>query len=119
MKAISPNMGNINFCSAGQRTGGVISDAGGQTVDVTAGTGYLKAIDNDTAEDIMVRCFAKTILVGWDSLIDCDTKEEFEYSVANAESLLRDDKDFYSEARKFSENIDNYINSTGDKLTEK
>ncbi len=39
-----------DFCSAGQRTGGVISDASGQTVNVTVGTGYLKATDVHTAE---------------------------------------------------------------------
>ena len=39
-----------DFCSAGRRTGGVITDAGGATVNVTAGTGYLKANDIDTDE---------------------------------------------------------------------
>ena len=38
------------FGSAGRATGGVISDNGGGTVAVTAGTGFIKATDSDTAE---------------------------------------------------------------------
>ena len=36
--------------SAGRATGGAISDAGGETVNVAAGTGFIKAADDDTAE---------------------------------------------------------------------
>lgn len=38
------------FSSAGRFTGGAISDAGSETVNVTAGTGWIKATDDDTAE---------------------------------------------------------------------
>jgi len=38
------------FSSAGRHTGGAISDAGSETVNVTAGTGWIKATDDDTAE---------------------------------------------------------------------
>lgn len=41
---------NNLFGSAGRATGGVISDAGGETINVTAGTGFIKNIDDDTAE---------------------------------------------------------------------
>lgn len=76
-------------------------------------------MDNKTAEDIMVRCFASTILVGWNELVDIDTGEIFEYSVENAISLINDDKDFYEEAVRFSENIENYITESGEVLKEK
>jgi len=36
--------------SAGRATGGSITDAGGETVNVAAGTGFIKATDNDTTE---------------------------------------------------------------------
>ncbi|NGX36857.1 MAG: hypothetical protein K1000chlam2_00002 [Chlamydiae bacterium] len=39
--------------SAGQESGGVISDAGGETFDVAAGTGLIRATNSDTAELIM------------------------------------------------------------------
>lgn len=39
-----------NFQSPGRVTGGVISDAGSSTVDVTAGTGYIRATDSDVAD---------------------------------------------------------------------
>ncbi len=44
------NQCHINnlFGSAGRATGGVITDAGGGTVDVSAGTGFIKSTDSDT-----------------------------------------------------------------------
>ena len=36
--------------STGRVSGGTISDAGGETINVTAGAGFIKAEDNDTAE---------------------------------------------------------------------
>ena len=39
---------NNSFGSAGQRTGGIITDAGSETVNVSAGTGFIKANDDDT-----------------------------------------------------------------------
>jgi len=41
---------NSLFGSAGRASGGIITDAGSQTVDVSAGTGFIKATDSDTAE---------------------------------------------------------------------
>ena len=38
------------FGSAGRSTGGAVTDAGGETVNVAAGTGFIKATDDDTAE---------------------------------------------------------------------
>jgi len=80
---------------------------------------YKNDFDNDRMEDsvaerLMIKCVAKTILVGWTDFKDVEGKE-WEYSVANAEELLTDDKDVYEEITKFSENIDNYI--TRDKET--
>lgn len=65
-------------------------------------------LSSEIAEDLMIGTVAKTILVGWKNLKDLDGKE-WEYSVANAESLLKDDKDAYEAITEFSENIDNYI----------
>jgi len=38
------------FSSAGRYTGGNVADATGETINVTAGTGWIKATDDDTAE---------------------------------------------------------------------
>ena len=65
-------------------------------------------MDEAIGDKLMVSCFAKTILVGWENLVDVDGKE-WKYSVPNAESLLADDKDVMDAIGKFSENIDNYI----------
>lgn len=67
-------------------------------------------LSEEIAEDLMIGCIAKTILVGWDGFQDVEGKE-WKYSVKNAESLLSDDKDAYEAITEFSENIDNYINS--------
>lgn len=39
-----------SFGSTGRKTGGVISDAGGGFIAITAGTGFIKATDDDNAE---------------------------------------------------------------------
>lgn len=46
------NLGSVInlFFSAGRVTGGTITDAGSETVNVGAGTGFIKATDDDTAE---------------------------------------------------------------------
>jgi len=67
-------------------------------------------MDDGVADNLMIACFAKTILVGWEDLVDIDGKE-WKYSVPNAESLLRDDRDVMDAITKFSENIDNYMRS--------
>lgn len=41
---------NKLFGAVGRATGGVISDAGSNTINVTAGTGFIKATDSDTAQ---------------------------------------------------------------------
>ncbi len=74
---------------------------------------YKEEFDNDQMSEeesnsIMVECFAKTILVGWDKIVDRDGKE-YEYSYKNAKALLTDDKDAYTAISKFSENINNYL----------
>lgn len=85
---------------------------------------YQNAHDSDTmsddiAESIMTECFAKTILVGWDNIVDCDTGKDYKYSIQNAILLLDDDKDFYKAAITFSENIENFIILSDDKIAEK
>ncbi len=65
-------------------------------------------MEDSVAEDLMIGCVAKTILVGWQNFKDVNGKE-WKYSPQNAESLLRDDKDVYGAITEFSENIDNYI----------
>ena len=67
-----------------------------------------KRMEDSVAEDLMIGCLAKTILVGWRDFKDADGKK-WEYSVANAESLLSDDKDVHEAVVEFSEDIDNYI----------
>jgi len=41
---------NNLFGCVGRATGGIITDAGSGTVNITAGTGFIKATDDDTAE---------------------------------------------------------------------
>jgi hypothetical protein len=41
---------NNSFGSAGRKTGGVVTDAGSSKVAVTAGTGFIKATDDDNAQ---------------------------------------------------------------------
>lgn len=41
---------NSLFGSVGRASGGIITDAGSETVNVSAGTGFIKATDSDTAE---------------------------------------------------------------------
>lgn len=41
---------NNLFGSPGRATGGVVSDAGSETINVAAGTGFIKATDDDTAD---------------------------------------------------------------------
>ena len=65
-------------------------------------------MEDSVAEDLMIGCIAKTVLVGWKDFKDTDGKE-WKYTVQNAEALLRDDKDAYEAITEFSENIDNYI----------
>lgn len=65
-------------------------------------------MDDKVAEGLMNSCVAETILVGWSDFRDVDGKE-WEYSVQNAEELLRDDKDAFEAITEFSESIDNYI----------
>ena len=65
-------------------------------------------MEDSVAEDLMIGCVAKTILVGWKNFKDTDGKE-WKYTHQNAEALLRDDKDAYEAITEFSENIDNYI----------
>jgi hypothetical protein len=42
---------NKLFGSAGRATGGEITDAGSETINVAAGTGFIKATDSDTARN--------------------------------------------------------------------
>lgn len=70
-------------------------------------------LSEEIAEDLMTGCIAKTILVGWEDLVDKDGKE-WPYTVKNAEALLSEDRDVYDAITEFSEDIDNYITKSED-----
>lgn len=72
-------------------------------------------ISEEKSNEIMIECVAKTILVGWDKLVDANG-EEYEYSVENAISLLTDDDDCYDAVMKFADNIDNYLTESNEAL---
>lgn len=65
-------------------------------------------MDEVVSKEIMVECFAKTILVGWTKFKDV-TGKSWPYTIENAMELLNDDQDAYDSIKKFSENINNYI----------
>jgi predicted nuclease of predicted toxin-antitoxin system len=72
-------------------------------------------MSEDQSNNLMIECVSQTILVGWKEITDV-TGEKFEYSHANAKSLLTDDKDVYDSIIVFSENIDNYLTSSDEAL---
>ena len=74
-------------------------------------------ISDYVSENIMINSVASSILVGWSDFIDIDGKE-WEYSVDNAKSLLKDDKDAYDAVIAHSEKIENYLLDSSFKLKE-
>lgn len=75
-------------------------------------------ITEQKSQEVLDKCAAKTILVGWSDFKDMDG-EEWEYTEQNAVDLLKDDRDAYREIMKFSENIDNYLIKSQEDLTGK
>lgn len=75
-------------------------------------------MSEEQSNEIMIKCVASTILVGWETITDTNG-EKFEFSKENAMSLLTDDKDAYDEIIRFSENIDNYLTASQETLTVK
>jgi hypothetical protein len=72
-------------------------------------------LDEKQSNKIMIECTAKTILVGWNDFKDVDG-QDWDYNVDNAISLLTDDSDAYDAIVAFSENIDNYLTTSAEKL---
>jgi len=72
-------------------------------------------LSNEQSEEILIEASAKGVLVGWEDFTDVEGNE-FEYSVENAIELLTDDKDVYEAITKFSENINNYLVESVEKL---
>ena len=68
--------------------------------DIDKGT-----LDNDTAEDILCKALAQTVLLGWD-----ETKfpGNYPYSVDNAESLLKNDIDCRNFVTEVSQGAENF-----------
>lgn len=75
-------------------------------------------IGDDKSNEILIKCCAETILVGWEDFTDTDGITQ-SYSVASAIELLNDDKDAYAGVVQFSKNINNYLTETEAKLVEK
>ena len=67
-----------------------------------------QAIPEDVSEDIMLKCYAATILVGWNNFIDPDGNE-VPYSKENAYTLLEDDDDVYEFVKNQSNNMDIFL----------
>lgn len=65
-------------------------------------------IPEEISEDIMLKCYSQTILVGWSGLKDSDGKE-IPYSHEKAYELLKDDDDAYEFVKNQSNNMDAFI----------
>lgn len=68
-----------------------------------------QSIPEETSEDIMIKCYAQSILVGWSNFIDSNGKE-VPYNSENAYTLLKDDDDVYDFVKKQSLNMDMFLN---------
>ena len=66
-------------------------------------------IPQDVSEDIMLKCYAKSILVGWKGLKDEDGKE-IPYSNEKAYELLKEDEDAFEFVKNQSNNMDSFLN---------
>lgn len=62
-------------------------------------------LDNSVAEDLLCKALAQTVLVGWDA-----TKFPggYEYSVENAEQLLKNDPDCRAFVTEVSQDAENF-----------
>ncbi len=67
-----------------------------------------QSIPEEISEDIMLKCYSQTILVGWSGLKDVDGKE-IHYSHEKAYELLKDDDDAYEFVKNQSNNMDAFI----------
>ena len=68
-----------------------------------------QTIPDEVSEDIMLRCYSETILVGWNGMKDADGKE-IPYSNKNAYELLKDDDDAYDFVKNQSNDMNAYLN---------
>jgi len=68
-----------------------------------------QSIPEDVSEDIMLKCYSDTILVGWNNFIDPDGNT-VPYSKENAYALLKDDDDVYEFVKNQSSNMDIFLN---------
>lgn len=64
------------------------------------------AVPEDVQEDITVRCLARTVLLGWEKILDGD--EELEYSYDNAVRALTEMRDFRELVIKLASKQDAY-----------
>ena len=53
-------------------------------------------IDNDTADELMKRAIARTVLVDWEGLLD-DNDQAIPFSPEEALKCLQESEDFYKE----------------------
>jgi len=71
-------------------------------------------LDEQTANDIVVRSAAVGLLRGWKNFIV--DGEEVEFNVQNAIDLLRSDPDCLDYVQEFADDVDNYIVNEMDEI---
>ncbi len=54
-------------------------------------------MSNDKAEEIMLECFIRNVLVTWEGVTDPETKEVIEFSIDNARTLMLELPDLYQD----------------------
>ena len=72
-------------------------------------------MSEEQSNEIMIHCVASAILVNWEGLTD-ESGNEIPYNYQNAVELLSDDKDCYDAIMAHSENIENYLVRSEEKL---
>lgn len=63
-----------------------------------------ETLADETAEDILIKCMASTILLDWQGVFIDD--KEIPYSPSNAEKILSEFKDFRNIISEFSQNME-------------
>lgn len=72
-----------------------------------------QTIPEEISEDIMLKCYSKTILVGWSDFKD-ENGKEIKYTNGKAYELLKEDDDAYEFVKNQSMNIDAFISREED-----
>jgi len=62
------------------------------------------SMDPDQADALLARAFARSVIIGWEGVVDRDGND-FPFSVANAEKLLTDLPDLFADLRSLSEDM--------------